>query len=487
MIFKKQICKKLILANAVLLAVAVLSACAMGPDYVRPASIAATDMPAAFKESWKTAVPQDKAIPVKWWTVYNDTILNELMEQVATGNLTLAQAEANYRQSIALLDNAQSAVLPTLSANVSESRAHPANSAPNTITKTKTLSVGTSWEVDLWGGIRREIEQVQETALSSFANVQATKLSMQAQLAQNYFQLRVLDAQTELYKRTVADYRRSLAMTQNQYAAGIVANDSVVLAETQLKSTEAQALDLGILRGQTEHAIAVLIGKSPSSFSIAAIPLASESALPTVPELPQGLPSSLLERRPDIATAERLVAAANAQIGVTKAAFFPALTLNASGGYQSTLGSWLSLPNRIWSVGPSLAVSLFDGGVHTAMNLQAIAAYDASVASYRQTVISGFQDVEDRLVTLRILKDEANVQRAAVIAARKATAVTLNQYKAGTVNYLNVITVQTTELTNERAELDIVNRRLAASVLLIKSLGGGWNGLEAESAKAKNH
>jgi len=470
--------------NAVLLVLATLSACAVGPDYVRPVTISTADMPTKFKESWKQAEPQDQAIPVKWWSVFNDPALDVLITQVATSNLTLAQAEASYRQSTSLLENAQSAYLPTLTANVSSSRAHAASSLPGSITTTKAVSIGTSWEVDLWGGIRREIESVENTALSGYANLQAVRLSMQAQLAQNYFQLRVLDAQIELYKHTIEDYQRSLSMTQNQYAAGIVASDSVILAETQLKSTEAQALDLGILRAQMEHAIAVLIGKAPSNFTIAAIPLTLNTALPQVPLLPQGLPSALLERRADIASAERTVAAANAQIGVTKAAFFPTLSLNASGGYQSTLGNWLSLPNRIWSVGPSLAVSLFDGGARRALNAQAIAAYDGTVASYRQTVLTGFQEVEDNLVALRILQNEATVQHQAVIASRKSVEVTLNQYKAGIVNYQNVISVQTTALTNERAELDIINRRLAASVLLIKALGGGWNGQLSDEKKS---
>ena len=475
--------KQFIRTCALITLVAALGACAVGPDYVRPVTVSAEVMSAGFRESWKPAEPQDTAIPVSWWLIYKDPGLNTLIEQVAGSNLTLAQAEASYRQSTALLDNAQSAYLPTLTANVAHSRAHTAsnnNSANstgnNTITSTKTLTVGTSWEVDLGGGIRREIEVVQNTALSGYANLQATRLSMQAQLAQNYFQLRVLDAQIELYNRTVADYQRALTMTQNQYAVGLVASDSVILAETQLRSTEAQALDLGILRAQLEHAIAILIGKAPSNFSIRPLSLTHESALPQLPEIPNGLPSSLLERRPDIASSERLVAAANAQIGVTKAAFFPTLSLNASGGYQSTMGSWLSLPNRIWSVGPSLAVSLFDGGAHRALNAQAIAAYDGTVASYRQTVLTGFQQVEDNLVALRILQNEATVQRQAVIASRKAVDITLNKYKAGIVDYQNVITAQTTALTNERSELDIINRRLAASVLLVKALGGGWDG-----------
>ena len=304
-------------------------------------------------------------------------------------------------------------------------------------------------------------------------------MSLQAQLAVNYFQLRVLDAQQELLNQTVEEYRRSLKLTQNQYKSGIVSTDSVLLAETQLRSTEAQALDIGILRGQTEHAIAVLLGKAPANFSIAVIPLGAASYVPAIPDIPLGVPSHLLERRPDIAAAERSVAAANAQIGVTKAAYFPNLTLGATGGYQSSgVANWISLPNRVWSLGPNLAATLFDGGAKRALNAQAIAAYDVSVASYRQTVLTSFQNVEDNLVALRILKDEALVQSAATAAAKKSLEITLNQYKAGTVNYLNVVTAQTTALTNQRTELTITNSRLAAAVGLIKALGGGWTGLD---------
>jgi NodT family efflux transporter outer membrane factor (OMF) lipoprotein len=338
-----------------------------------------------------------------------------------------------------------------------------------------------SWEIDIWGGVRRAVEVQENTALASYANMQAIRLSMQSQLAQSYFQLRTLDAQKELLERSVEEYQRSLKLTQNQYKSGIVATDSVLLAETQLKSTEAQALDAGILRAQYEHAIATLIGKPASTFSIAVIPVGQNAYLPQLPDVPVGLPSSLLERRPDVAAAERSVAAANAQIGVTKAAFFPSLTINGSGGYQSSsLANWISLPNRVWSVGPALAENLFDGGAKIALNNQAIAAYDASVAGYRQTVLGAFQNVEDNLAALRILKEEAVVQNAAANAARKALDVTMNQYKAGTVNYLNVVTAQTTSLTNQRAELTITNARLVATVQLIAALGGGWDGLHAQ-------
>ncbi|PRC93827.1 efflux transporter outer membrane subunit [Solimicrobium silvestre] len=484
MISKKFIAEKFVLANAVALALISLSGCNVGPDYVRPTTLAEAGIPKEFKENWKAAQPQDHEIPAKWWTIFNDDNLNTLIEQVATSNLTLAQAEANYRAASALVDNAKAAYFPSLTGNLSRTRSNSLMAGTTTV---NSVGVAASWEVDLWGSVRRAVEVQENTALSSFANVQATRLSMQSQLAQNYFQLRVLDAQKELLERTVEEYRRSLTLTQNQYKSGVVATDSVLLAETQLQSTEAQALEVGIQRAQLEHAIAILIGKTPASFSIAAIPIGTTAYMPEMPEIPVGVPSSLLERRPDVAASERSVAAANAQIGVTKAAYFPNLTLGGSGGYQSsTLANWISLPNRVWSVGPALAATLFDGGAKRAQNAQAVAAYDASVAGYRQTVLVAFQNVEDNLASLRILKDEYIVQNAATISARKALAVTMNQYKAGTVNYLNVVTAQTTALTNERSELTITNSRLIAAVQLIAALGGGWNGLDNKDKVAQN-
>jgi NodT family efflux transporter outer membrane factor (OMF) lipoprotein len=486
MIHNKLTSKALTVLTAIL-----LSACVVGPDYVRPTPLVHDDMPVSFKENWKTAEPQDHIIPSKWWTLFNDDNLNTLIEQVATSNLTLAQAEANYRAAHALVDNARAAYFPSLTGNLSSIRSKSSENG-NTVTTSKgvttTYNVGVtaSWELDLWGAIRRSVEAQENTALSSFANVQATRLSMQSLLAQNYFQLRVLDVQKELLDRTVNEYERALTLTQHQYKSGVVASDSVLLAQTQLHSTQAQALDVGIQRAQFEHAIAVLIGKPPGTFSIPAIPMGEEAYMPDMPDIPVALPSSLLERRPDVAAAERSVAAANAQIGVTKAAFFPTLTLGATGGYQSNgLANWLTLPNRFWSVGPALAATLFDGGAKRALNNQAIAQYDASVAAYRQTVLTAFQNVEDNLVSLRILKDEYKVQNSAAVSARKASEITLNQYKAGTVNYLNVVTAQTTALTNQRAELTITSSRLIAAVQLIAALGGGWDGLD-NSEKVSN-
>ncbi len=345
----------------------------------------------------------------------------------------------------------------------------PAGQAhPSTVIRCRSTQ---SWEPDLWGRVRRTVEANRASAQASAADLQAARLSAQAQLAQNYLQLRVLDAQQQLLEDTIAAYQRSEQLTQNQYAVGVVPKVDVIQAQTQLKSTQAQALDVGVQRAQLEHAIALLAGQPASTFSIARAPLVA-----VAPAIPVGVPSALLERRPDIASAERRMAAANAQIGVAKAAYFPALTLSASAGFESSsFANWLTLPSRVWAIGPALAQTLFDAGLRRAQSDAAIAAYDAEVAAYRQVVLAGFGEVEDNLAALRILEQEAQVQNEALQLARQSVLLTTNQYRAGTVSYLNVVTVQATALASENAALGILNRRLAASVLLIKALGGGWN------------
>jgi NodT family efflux transporter outer membrane factor (OMF) lipoprotein len=463
------------LAAATILAL--LAACTVGPNYVRPTA----DTPAVFKEmeGWKTAQPRDQELRGKWWEVYNDPLLNRLMEQVSVSNQNLVQAAAQFRQARALVQSARSGYLPTVSAGASVTRSQPPTGfvsqnqnvnarGPSTSYR---LSLDAVWELDLWGRVRRTVESNEAGAQASAADLEALRLSVQAELAQNYFQLRALDAEKQLFDDTIAAYQRSLTLTQNQYTAGIVAKVDVIQAQTQLKTTQAQALDIGVQRAQLEHAIALLIGKPASSYALAVAPL---TALP--PALPVGIPSSLLERRPDIAAAERRMAEANAQIGVTEAAYYPSLILSASGGFQSSsFSNWLTVPSRFWSVGPALAQTLFDGGLRRAQTDQAIAAYDANVAGYRQTVLTGFKEVEDNLAALRILEEEAAIQDEAVQNARQSVVLTTNQYKAGIVSYLGVALVQATALNNERAAVDVLNRRLAASVLLIKALGGGWN------------
>lgn len=452
-----------------------LSACAVGPDYVRPT----VEAPAAFKEmdGWKPAQPRDQEIRGKWWEAFGDPLLNSLEDQVDISNQNLAQAEAQFRRARALVQSARAGYFPTVSSTVSATRSR-APSTPTVPVTNNSLSLDAGWEADVWGRVRRTVEANVANAQASAADLEAARLSAYAELAQEYFQLRALDAQKRLLEDTVAEYQKSMQLTQNQYQAGVAAKADVVQADTQLKTTQAQAIDLGVQRAQLEHAIALLMGRPPSTFSIVAAPL---TAVPL--PVPIGVPSMLLERRPDIAAAERRVAAANAQIGVAKSAFFPSVTLSASGGYQSsTVSNWLTLPNRFWSVGPAIAETLFDGGLRSAQTEQARATYDATVAAYRQTVLTGFQQVEDNLAALRILEQEAQVQDEAVKAAQQSVLLTTNQYKAGIVSYLNVITVQTVALTNERTAVDILSRKLTANILLIKALGGGWDA-SARSAR----
>jgi NodT family efflux transporter outer membrane factor (OMF) lipoprotein len=348
----------------------------------------------------------------------------------------------------------------------------------------RSASLSSGWEADLWGRLRRAVESSEASAQAGAADLAAARLSAQGELASNYFQLRALDAQKQLLEDNVAAFRRSLDLTKNRYDAGVAAKVDVVQAETQLKSTLAQAIDTGVQRAQLEHAIAILVGTPPASFSIAPAALAS-----AMPQIPPALPSELLERRPDIAAAERRVAAANAEIGVAKAAYFPSFTLAATGGFRSAEASqWFAAPSRFWSIGPAIAQSIFDAGLRRAQTEQAIADYDATVAEYRQAVLSGFQEVEDNLAALRILEEEAKVQDEAVRAARESVTLTTNQYKAGTVSYITVVTVQTTQLNNERAAAGILGRRLVASVGLVKALGGGWSASElpdGESLRAR--
>ncbi|HEX7811756.1 MAG TPA: efflux transporter outer membrane subunit [Burkholderiales bacterium] len=459
-------CLKVFIAGA---AVALFSACTVGPDYVRPD----TDTPAAFKEGWKTAQPRDGELRGDWWESFGDPLLSNLLKQVSISNQNLALAEAQYRQARALVQSARSGYMPTVSAGASADRSRSSASGISINRGERdnySVSLDAVWEIDIWGRVRRGVESSEAGAQASAADLESLRLSAQAELATNYFQLRSLDTQQLLLDDTVVAYERSLKLTENQYAAGIVAKADVVQAQTQLKSTQAQALDVGVQRAQLEHAIALLIGKPASTFTIEPAPLVAEP-----PHVPAGLPSDLLERRPDVAAAERRMAQANAEIGVAKAAYYPTLSLSAVVGFQSSvLSDLISAPNRFWSVGPALAQTLFDGGARRALSDNAIAAYDGNVAFYRQTVLTGFKEVEDNLAALRILEEEARIQDEAVQSARQSVLLTTNQYKAGLVGYLNVIVVQAAALNVERNAVDIRNRRLAASVGLIKALGGGW-------------
>jgi NodT family efflux transporter outer membrane factor (OMF) lipoprotein len=468
--------------GGVLVAAIALSGCMMGPDYVRPPAPA----PAAYKEiaGWKVAQPQDRAPRGKWWEVFGDATLDELESQVDISNQSIKAAEARFRVAQALTQAARAGLFPTVSAAGAATRSKQPSAGGRIVNgsgigNNYNVALDASWELDLWGRVRRSVESSEANAQASSADLAAATLSAQALLAQDYWQLRVLDAEIALFRTTIAAYERSLQLTRNQYAAGTVGRNDVVQAEAQLNSTRAQALDADVQRAQLEHAIAILIGKAPAELSIP--PVTQQW---TFPDIPTGVPSELLERRPDISAAERSVAAANAQIGVAEAAFYPTLSLSAVGGFQSSsFVHLLSLPNQYWSIGAALAQTIFDAGLRRAQTAQAIAAYDATVAEYRQTVLGGFQEVEDNLVALRVLEQEATVQDAAVKAARESETITNNQYKAGTTNFLSVVVVQAAALNNERTALGILGRRLTASVGLIKALGGGWNATELAQAR----
>jgi NodT family efflux transporter outer membrane factor (OMF) lipoprotein len=462
-----------------------LAACAVGPDYKRPA----VDAPAAFKEApegWKPAEPQDTRPRANWWEVFGDSELNALVERVAGANQTLAISLANYNQALALARQARAGLYPTVTANVSTNRASLpttnalSNNAPIT---SNEVSLSADWEPDLWGRVRRSVESQDASAAATRADLESTRLSLQAQVVQDYFQLRIADAQRKLLEEAVQAYTRSLELTRNRYTQGVVTRADVVQAQAQLAAAQAQYTDVDIARSQLEHAIAVLVGVAPAALTIAQKPdVAPGMTLPTVPG---ALPSQLLERRPDIAGAERRIAAANAQIGVAQAAWFPVLDLSGTYGRRST--TWVGLldaPTRLWSIGASLAETIFDGGARSATVDAAKASYDASVATYRQTVLSAFQEVEDNLATLRVLENEAKYQREAVQAARESLDLTTNQYKAGTVSYLNVITAQTTLLGNQQNELNLRSRQLVATAVLIRALGGGWQAETSAEAGA---
>ncbi|KVM08670.1 RND transporter [Burkholderia ubonensis] len=472
------------LAAAVAFATAVLLAgCAVGPDYHRPD----TPMPAAFKEApagWKVAQPADGADRGAWWRVYGDPQLDALIGKLNASNQTIAQSAAAYRQARALVAEARAAYFPTVGLTASGSRSRSPRASlssgssssfgggsSGSIGNSYSVGLDASWEPDLWGKVSRTVGAQRAGEAAAAADLANARLSQQATLAQTYFQLRTADALQMLLDDTVASYARSLQLTQNRYAQGVAARADVIQAQTQLQSAQAAAIDNGVARAQYEHAIATLIGEPASTFSLPPLPLTAEP-----PVTPVGVPSALLERRPDIAAAERRAAAANEQIGVAISAFFPTLTLSAQGGVQSSVWSNLfTLPARFWTVGPQLAATLFDAGLRAAQTEAARATYDQDVAAYRLSVLTAFQDVEDNLASQRILAQEIDVQRQAVDSAEHALAIVTNQYKAGTVDYLNVLTAQTTAFSAHQKLATIAGQRMVSSVGLVKALGGGWD------------
>ncbi len=465
-----------------------LSACTMGPNYVKPE----VQVPAAFKEQqgWKVAAPQDTLPKGQWWELFGDSELNALVAQVEVSNLNIRAVEAQYAQARALSQQVSAAYYPTVTGGLSVNRSKPASNNANVtnfdpqINNTYRTSLDASWEPDIWGQIKRSVEAGDASLQASAADIEAAKLSAQAQLTQNYFLLRIADARKKLLDDTVTAYEKSLKLTQNQYAVGVVARADVVAAETQLKSAKAQAVDVGVQRAQLEHAIAVLLGKAPAEFNI---PVATTAFVITPPLIPLGIPSALLERRPDIAGAERRAAAANAKIGVAEAAYYPALTLSATLGFQSrSFSQWLTYPSRFWTLGAALAQTIFDGGLRKAQTAQAVAVYDETAANYRLAVLTAFQEVEDNLAALRILDEEAQLQADAVKSARESAQIATNQYKAGVVTYINVINAEAIALNNERTALTVQSSQLSAAVLLIKALGGGWNSSALNTVENSN-
>jgi NodT family efflux transporter outer membrane factor (OMF) lipoprotein len=461
---------------------ACLAGCMVGPDYVRPTA----PVPEGYREmeGWKRAEPRDAIARGRWWEMFGDPALDALAARVDISNQNIRIAEANFRQAQALAEQARAGLFPTVGAGASaiRSQSPSLSNQPSFATgpvNNFNLNLNASWELDLWGKVRRGIEAGEANWQASAADLELARLSAQSALAQAYLSLRVADVQRRVLEETVAAYQRSLQLTQNRYAAGVAARVDVVQAEVQLKSTQAQLVDNGIDRALLEHAIATLIGEPASTFTIPRAPLVAK-----LPDIPVGVPSELLERRPDVAAAERSVAAANAQIGVAQAAFYPTLTLSASGGFRSnSFADWLTVPSRFWSLGAALAQTIFDGGLRRAVSDQAIAAYDGQVAAYRQTVLTGFQEVEDSLAQLRLLEEEAGFQNDAARGAQLSVELTTNQYKAGIVSYLNVIAAQAIALNNERAAVNVEGRRLVASVALVKALGGGWDARALEEIR----
>jgi NodT family efflux transporter outer membrane factor (OMF) lipoprotein len=472
----------------------VMTSCSVGPDYVTPSAPVPTSP--NYKElakNWKKAEPKDDVIRGKWWEVYHDPVLNSLEEKVNISNQNVAQAEAQFREAAATVKVARAAFFPTVTANPSltESQASQATASESgggsltggtgssgrgaqhrgaEVVSLWNLPVESTYLVDVWGEVRRSVEADTATAQASYANLENVRLTYQATLAQDYFNMHGLDAEAELLTTTVKSYETYLDMTKNRYESGIASAGDVAQAQTQLDTTKAQLIDLGVQRAIYEHAIATLTGKPATDFGLKAVSLAA-----TPPHIPVGVPSVLLERRPDIAQAERQMASANASIGVEVAGYYPQLTLSASTATEAIEFSQLfSGPSFVWSVGPAIAQTVFDAGATHGRVQEAKANYDSTVANYRQVVLTAFQQVEDDLSGLRILEDEAAAEDIAVKSAQKSLDITTNEYKSGTVDYLTVITAQATALNDEVSAVAIRTRRMVTSVELVAAVGGGW-------------
>jgi NodT family efflux transporter outer membrane factor (OMF) lipoprotein len=460
-----------------LLAIAVLQStgCAVGPKYHPPV----VQAPVAYKEmgDWRPAQPNDQNLGGQWWTIFQDAQLDELEQQVNVGNQNLKAAEAQFQQARAVLRYYRADYYPTVTVGPSATRTRISANTPTSSNlrgatyNNFVLPFDFSYQADVWGRVRKNVESYREQAQASAADLATVNLSMHADLALDYFQARSLDAEEQLLNATVKQYEQALELNESRFQGGIGSEVEVEQAKTQLQTTRAAAIDVGVLRAQYEHAVAILIGKPPAQFSLPPLPLTAPP-----PHVPVSVPSDLLERRPDIAAAERRVASANAQIGVAKSAYYPLISLGASGGLgSSAITTLINGPSGLWSLGLSAVETVFDGGRRRSLNDQARAAYDFQVATYRENVLTGFQQVEDNLAAVRILENEAKVQDEAVVAAQKSLDLSVTRYKGGVTSYLEVITAQSAALADEVTAVNILGRRMANTVLLIQALGGGWD------------
>jgi NodT family efflux transporter outer membrane factor (OMF) lipoprotein len=450
---------------AVATGVAFVASCSVGPNYKRPQF----DTAAAYKEQhdWKPSEPNDALDRGSWWEIFHDDVLSGLEAQLNISNENIRAAAAGVEESRALLAQARAGYWPSVDLSAGRTRTVTGKSKPGTIS---SLGISGDWNIDLWGNIRRQTEAERANLQGSEATLASARLAAQAQLATSYFELRAQDQLQIILDDIVAAEQQSLKITENRYRVGVAAKADVVTAQTQLLSSQAEQVNAPLQRAVLEHAIAVLIGQQPANFSIAPAKMRTD-----VPTVPAGVPSELLERRPDVAIAERGMAAANARVGIAISAFFPSLSLGGSLEYQgNTIGRLIRTANRVWAIGPSVALSVFDAGLRRAEVAQARATYEQTVDDYRQTVLTSLQQVEDDIVTLRVLEQRSVIEEAAVKASREAETLTLNQYKAGTVPYSSVITAQTTRLNSEQTALDVLSSRLQGSVAMIQALGGGW-------------
>jgi NodT family efflux transporter outer membrane factor (OMF) lipoprotein len=483
-------CWEQTVAMVAVIGLALAAGCSFAPKYAKPSA----QTPAVFKEfgpkdfkeveGWKTAEPKEDAIRGSWWEIFGDPQLNVLEEGVNVSNQSIAAALANFLAARAVVKQGRAQLFPTITAapGVTRSRQSSGNIAANTVTRGRTFTIyslpfDASWEPDLWGSIRNTVKASSFEAQATLADLENVRLTVHAEVAVDYFQLRALDAEKQLLDSTVVAYQESLRVAQVRLQTGIASDQDVAQAETQLNTTRAQATDLGIQRSQLEHAIALLSGKPAAELSIAIEPLK-----PKPSAIPFGVPSSLLERRPDIAAAERRVAEANAQIGVARAAYFPTVTLSGSAGYQSSaVSSLVTGPGFAWSIGATLAQTIFDAGRRRAITEQSWANYQKTVANYRQAVLTAFQDVEDNLSTLRIVSQELQEQDVAVKSSQRYLGLANDRYKLGIDSYLNVIAAQTSLLGNERTAVNLRLQQMTATVQLIKALGGGWDASQITS------